>query len=95
MKITILDCPKSKHGRYHLIYGLNSWPAGTIKNRGWNNASILYERQATPEEAAEQENAWRFLCYRYREWGELVKDEAKYGIDANAELKQYQRGEAG
>lgn len=89
MKITVLDCPKSKSGRYHLVYGLSAWPKGTRHNRGWANARVIYSRQATQEEVDEQEACMRHLCWQYKDWDLLVADEAKYGVDANLARDRY------
>lgn len=84
MRITVLDCQGSKFGRYHLVYGLASWPGGTRQNRGWNNARVVYERPAHPYEEAEQDDSPRLMCYVYRDWETLSADEAKYRFDADA-----------
>lgn len=84
MKITVLRCPNSKYGPYHVVYGLDAWPAGTRRNRGWENASVVYEREATEGEMMEQRTAYRYICYRYQTWSGLVEDEMRAGVDVLA-----------
>lgn len=84
MRITVLHTPDSKFGPYTVVYGLEAWPLGTRRNRGWEKAAVIYQRPATPDEIQEQRESSRFLCFRNRSWEELVADEAKYGVDANA-----------
>lgn len=97
MKITCLATPNSKFGPYTIVYGLAAWPEGTKRSRGWMTAAIMYEREATPDEDEEQHQSPRFICYRNESWDQVVSDEAKYGIDANAERKAWRnriRGKA-
>lgn len=89
MKITLLDCPKSKHGRFHLVYDLAAWPAGTRHNRGWDGAHVIYEREACPKEVKKQAVSYRFICVVYKDWNVLAADETEYGCDANALRDNY------
>lgn len=86
--VTVLDCPQSTHGRWHLVYHLRAWPTGTIRSRGWAAARRVYERPMTDAEIAEYRAAARYPCWRYRTWGELREDEARYGVDADALLPE-------
>lgn len=56
---------------------------GTVRNRGWLGAPVIYARPASDAEVAEQRACPRYLCYRYRHWDELREDEAKYGYDVD------------
>jgi hypothetical protein len=44
----------------------------------------MYTREATAQEVQEAQKSKRLLGFRYATWQEVVDDEAKYGIDANA-----------
>lgn len=87
MKVSVLHCPRSKYGPYHVGYGLSAWPSGTRRNRGWDNARVLYEREATEGEMMEQETAYRYICYRYLTLSGLFEDEMRAGVDILAFLR--------
>ena len=91
MRITLLHCPKSKHGPYHLVYHLAAWPAGTVRSRGWTSARVIYEREAKPAEVQEYLASTRYPSWRYRTWQELRDEEALYGVDADTERDRYYR----
>lgn len=94
MRITVIETPTSKKGKFAVVYKMSAWPHGTLKNRGWLHAAVRYERDATPDEEMEQAAAWRFVAYRYNTWAEVVSDEEKFGIDADAEVEKWRRREA-
>lgn len=89
MKITCLETPSSRYGQYVIVYALAAWPKGTVKSRGWENARVVYEREATEDELAEARCSNRFLCWRYKSWEGVLNDEALYGIDANHVHEQW------
>lgn len=93
---TVLHTLRSKKGVYTLVYDLERWPEGTRKNRGWVDAPVIYERWLSAEEKADYADVTRFQAWRYRDWQDLVNDEAMYGFNANQlkrEYKQFLRGE--
>lgn len=92
MLVTLLHCPKSKHGPYHLIYDLLLWPRGTVKSRGWANAITLYHRYGTQYDEQIAKGAWRYQCWRYRDIETLRADEARCGIDYDACIATYKGG---
>lgn len=89
MLITLFHCPRSKHGPYHLVYDVAAWPPGTVRNRGWLTASIVYRRHATQCDNEISKGAWRFQCWRYRDIDSLRADEARCGIDYDLCIKKY------
>jgi hypothetical protein len=84
MKITVLATPRSKFGPFTVVYDLARWPEGTRRNRGWEGASVVYEREATSDEIEEQRQSPRMLCFRNESWDQLAGDEARYGVDAES-----------
>ncbi|MDA8232771.1 MAG: hypothetical protein M0006_15680 [Magnetospirillum sp.] len=91
MRITCLSTPKSKFGPFTVVYDLYKWPAGTRRNRGWENAPVVFERSADPREIEEAKASPRFISYRYKSWEGVVNDEARFGFDANT-LRDAWRG---
>jgi len=83
MLVTLLHCPQSLFGPFHLVYDLAQWPDGTVRSRGWSKALTLYVRYGTAVDALAAEGATRYLCWRYRDWDSLRADEARCGIDAD------------
>lgn len=92
MVVTLLHCPQSKHGPYHLVYNISSWPRGTVKNRGWLNAALLYCRDGTQQDEQVAAGAWRYQCWRYLCIDLLRADEARCGIDYDLCIQKF-RGE--
>lgn len=96
-KITVLETPNSLRGPFTVVYNLAGWPEGSRRNRGWEKAHIVYEREATADEIAEMKESTRFLCYYNTGWAQVITDEARYGVDAEAAKAAWRarlRGEA-
>lgn len=83
MRITVLHCPASIHGPYHIVHRLDQWPDGTIRNRGWRDAPRIYVREATEREEQWERDSYRHQCWRYRSWEALAADEAKFQVNAD------------
>lgn len=83
MRITCIATPTSSMGQYAIVYNMAAWPERTLKARGWLNARVVYERQATEYESLENSESKRYLAFRYDSWAEVLADKAKYGIDAD------------
>lgn len=81
--VTCLRCPRSTKRLYVIVYDLHSWPMRVIQHRGCFKDEVIYARPATGLEMAEQAGATRHLCYGSDTWEEIVRDEARYGVDAN------------
>jgi hypothetical protein len=77
-----------RNGKYVIVYNFKAWRAESLRMRGWLNAEKIYTRPATPQEKQEAADQTRELAFRYHTWEELVEDEARYGIDANALRKK-------
>lgn len=82
MKVTVIETPSSDMGALALIYDMKGWPERTLRARGWLNAHVIYERDATAAEAEDQRQSPRYLAWRFESWEKLVNDEAREGIDA-------------
>lgn len=91
MRVTLIETPGSSMGEYAIVYDMQAWPKNTVRNRGWRNAHVLYERDATADEVEEQRQSPRYLAYRYKSWDQVVADERKYAVDAVAEQLAYRQ----
>jgi hypothetical protein len=82
--ITVFHTPRSTRSRFVIVYGEENWPVRSLAAKGLENAEVVYRRPATLIEKQEQLDAYRYLAYRAKKWGDVVRDEAKFGVDANA-----------
>jgi hypothetical protein len=80
--IKVLRTKSERNGPIVFVYNWYEWPRRVLKERGWLNAEVLYEREATQDDLADHANSMRCRAYIYKSISSLIADESLYGVDA-------------